>query len=66
MATTDTQLEQIIFNTLSQEKYDELKANGQIIPNEIYLIPDTDDETLGLPTIASASPPVTVYIMVRT
>ena len=29
MASTDTQLEQIIFNTLSQEKYDELKANQE-------------------------------------
>ena len=43
MANTDIQLEQIIFNTLSQEKYDELKANGQINPNEIYLVPDTNE-----------------------
>ena len=43
MATKDTQLEQIIFNTMSQEKYDELKANGQINPNEIYLVPDTNE-----------------------
>ncbi len=43
MATTDTQLEQIIFNTMSQEKYDELKANGQINPNEIYLVQDNGE-----------------------
>jgi hypothetical protein len=51
MATNDIQLEQVVFNTLSQEKYNELKENGQLNPNEIYLVPDT--ESVDVPTKVS-------------
>lgn len=42
MATTDTDLPQIIFNELSQAKYDELKAAGQLNEKEFYITPDSN------------------------
>lgn len=40
----DTNLPQIIFNKLSKQKYQELRANNQLDPNQFYITPDELDE----------------------
>ena len=43
--TTDTKLNQLIINKLTQEQYDEAKAAGTLSDTELY-ITDSDDEAL--------------------
>lgn len=38
--TTDTNLSQIVFNRLSNEKYHELKTSGQLNDQQFYITPD--------------------------
>lgn len=40
--TTDTNLSQIVFNRLSNEKYHELKTSGQLNDQQFYITPDLD------------------------
>lgn len=40
----DTNLPQIVFNKLSKQKYQELRANNQLDPNQFYITPDELDE----------------------
>lgn len=37
----DTKVSNLVINNLTQEKYDELLASGQINPDELYCTPDT-------------------------
>ena len=38
--STVTNVPQLIFNKVSTEKYEELKANGELIENQFYITPD--------------------------
>ena len=42
---TDTKLNQLIINQLTQEQYDEAKAAGTLSDTELY-ITDSDDDAL--------------------
>lgn len=40
MATTSTDIPQLVFNKMSTAKYNELKEAGQLVDNEFYITPD--------------------------
>lgn len=42
----DTKVSNLVINNLTQEKYDELLASGQINPDELYCTPDNIEEQL--------------------
>lgn len=42
----DTKVSNLVINNLTQEKYDELLASGQINPDELYCTPDNIEELL--------------------
>lgn len=41
MTQTITNVPQLKFNKMSNEKYQELLANGELVANEFYITPDT-------------------------
>ena len=48
MSITDTNIQKLIINRLTQEKYDELLSSNQINDNELY-ITDTNDDSYSKP-----------------
>ena len=38
----ETDITKLVFNKMSQEKYEELKANGELVNNEFYITPDSN------------------------
>ena len=42
MAKTTTDIPQLIFNKVSKEKYEELKANGELVDNQFYITPENE------------------------
>ena len=38
----ETDITKLVFNKLSKEKYEELKANGELVNNEFYITPDSN------------------------
>lgn len=46
--TTDTNIPQLVFNKMSNAKYEELKAAGQLVDTEFYVTPDNSQT---LPTV---------------
>ena len=50
----ETDITKLVFNKLSNEKYEELKANGELVNNEFYITPDSKEDFDGtVPTKVS-------------
>ena len=50
----ETDITKLVFNKLSNEKYAELKANGELVNNEFYITPDSKEDFDGeVPTKVS-------------
>lgn len=48
MSYTDTEINKLIFNRLSNAKYNDLKQLGKLNPNEFYITPDSEDNPINI------------------
>lgn len=48
MSYTDTEINKLVFNRLSNAKYNELKLLGKLNPNEFYITPDSEDNPINI------------------